>query len=121
MVNILMDNSQAQIITTIKANSLELPLDVSKELEQYSKIFVSKEIDFFRMVHCCENLLSDYKVFGELPNGDKVLLFTARQHFECDCCDCDDCAINCFFCSYMCCDQIIFQMDYKRNNKNFFT
>ena len=38
-------------------NSLELPLDVSKELAQYSKIFVSKEIDFFRVVHCFENLL----------------------------------------------------------------
>lgn len=52
-----MDNSQTQIAIGNTVTSLELPLDVSKELAQYSKIFVSKEIDFFRVVHCFENLL----------------------------------------------------------------
>ena len=52
-----------------------LPLDVTKELAQYQRIFVTKEFDYFKIVHRCEDYLHDYKVFGELPDGDKKLLF----------------------------------------------
>ena len=62
-----------------------LPLDVTKELAQYQRIFVTKEFDYFKIVHRCEDYLHDYKVFGELPDGDKKLLFTVSRHFECKC------------------------------------
>ena len=113
-----MEDSQNQIPTE-KGNFFELPIDVSKELAQFSKIFISAEIDYFRLVHCCENILRDYKVFGQLPNGDKALLFTVRRHF--DCCKCDNWGIGCCCCIYLCCNQIVYQMDYKRNNVNFYT
>ena len=98
-----------------------LPFDVSSELNQYSKVYIAKDIDNFRLFHCFEAIPLDYRVFGELPDGDKKILFTARQHFQC--CNCfDDCSINfCCCCEYMCCDRIVFQMDYKRNEKNFYT
>ena len=58
-----------------KPNSI-LPLDVTRDLTQYSRFFVTKEFDYFKIVHKCEDYLHDYKVFGELPDEDKKLLFT---------------------------------------------
>lgn len=113
-----MEETHTQIPTE-KANFFQLPMDVSTELAQFSKIFISAEIDYFRLVHCCENVFRDYKVFGELQNGDKVLLFTVRRHF--DCCECDTWGIYCCCCAFLFCNQIVFQMDYKRNNLNFYT
>ena len=101
-------------------NPNALPLDVTKDLAQYSKIFVTKEYDYFKVVHFFENYLHDYKVFGELPDGDKKLLFTVSKHFECKLC-CDNCIMTCCCCSYVFCNSIIFQFDYKRNGKPFFT
>lgn len=107
--------------TPISVPVINIPFDVSSELNQYSKVFISKEFDNFRMFHCYESAMCDYRVYGELPDGDKKILFTAKKHFQC-CNYCDDCSINfCCCCEYMCCDRIIFQMDYKRNNKNFYT
>ena len=103
-----------------KPNSI-LPLDVTRDLTQYSRFFVTKEFDYFKIVHKCEDYLHDYKVFGELPDEDKKLLFTVSQHFECKCCW-DNCIVSfCCCCSYVCCNSIIFQLDYKRNGKPFYT
>ena len=97
-----------------------LPFNVATDLDKYSRIFITKEIDYFRIVHCCENFMRDYKVFGETQDGDKILLFTCNHHFQCCKC-CEECAIGCICCSYICCDSIIFQMDYKRNGATFYT
>jgi hypothetical protein len=78
-----------------------LPFDVSSELNQYSKVYIAKDIDNFRLFHCFEAIPLDYRVFGELPDGDKKILFTARQHFQC--CNCfDDCSINICCCCNIC-------------------
>ena len=99
-----------------------LPLDVSKDLAQFSKLFVSISFDNFRNIHCCEKCfpIFDYLVYGELPDGDKKLLFTCKKHAEyCKCCD--NCLISCCICDYFCCNSIVFQMDYSRNNRPFYT
>ena len=99
-----------------------LPFDVAKDLAQFKRILVTKEFDYFKIVHICENYMHDYKIYGELPDGDKKLLFTCSQHFECDFCSClDNCTCNLCLCSYVCCDSIVFQMDYKRNGSPFYT
>ena len=112
--NMTLKNNQTKSATKI-------PFDVSTELDQYSKVFISKEIDHFRNIHCFESIGQDYKIYGELPDGDKKILFTSKKHFQCFNCF-DDCSINiCCCCEYMFCDRIVFQMDYKRNNQNFYT
>ena len=109
--DVVLKNNPTPVIT--------LPFDVSSELGQYSKVFITREIDRFRMFHCFD-FPYDYRIFGELPDGDKKILFSASKHFQwCDCCD--NCSINVCCCEYMCCDRIVFQMDYKKNNKNFYT
>lgn len=101
-------------------NYLALPFNVENDLNFYSKVFVTKSFDFFRSIHCCDLTGFDYIIYGQLPDGDKKILFTSRQHFQCCHC-CDDCTITCCLCEYVCCDRIIFQMDYKRNGVNFYT
>ena len=96
-----------------------LPFDISKDLKQYSKIFVRLQFNPFRTA-CCFERFEEYEIFGELPDGDKKLLFTCKVHFECCNC-CDSCSIDCCLCGYNCCDRIVFQMEYKRNNNNFYT
>ena len=99
---------------------MKLPFDVSNELSNYNRAFITRNADYFRTFHCCELPMFDYNVFGELPDGHKVLLFTVRFHFKCcDCCN--DCSIYCCLGEYVCCDKIIFQLDYRVNNKNFYT
>ena len=61
-----------------------LPFDVSKDLDQFKRILVSKEFDYFKIVHICQDYMHDYKIFWELPDGDKKLLFTCNQHYECN-------------------------------------
>ena len=99
-----------------------LPFNVSTDLNMFSRIFIVKEFDKFRIFHCCDSFSSDYKIYGELPDGDKKLLFTSSHHFECCKC-CDDCHINfcCCLFTYFCCDSIVFQMDYRRNGAPFYT
>ena len=96
-----------------------IPLDVSTELAQYSKLFVTKRYNPFR-TFCYYWYPIDYEVLGELPDGDKKILFTSQIHTR-DCCECRPCLLNCWLCEYVCCDMILFQMDYKRNNKPFYT
>jgi len=97
------------------------PLNISNDLKNYSKIYISKEFNNFRTFHCFESLMKDYIVYGELPDGDKKILFTVKTHFQCCHC-CDSCVISCCcIFDYVCCDRIMFQVDYQRNNLNFFT
>lgn len=103
-----------------------LPLDASNELAQYSKVFITRQ-DQFRIVFCLEKTPS-YTVFGELPDGDKKILFTVKIHFKypncCLCCYCADVRppCNCCgICEIVYHDEIIFQFDYRRNNVNFYT
>jgi hypothetical protein len=100
-----------------------LPLDVSKDLNEFSKFFVTIGFDNFRNIHCCEKCFPsfDFMIYGELPDGDKKLIFTCSKHNQfCKCCD--NCIITYFcLCDYVCCNSIVFQMDYRRNNKTFYT
>lgn len=116
-------NTKDNIIQSSSYNvsDIKLPLDVSKDLNTFSKICISKEFDYYRTIHCFESPISDFIVYGELPDGDRKVLFTVRQHYEC-CNFCDGCSITCCMCcTYVICDAIIFQLDYKRNNECFYT
>ncbi len=99
-----------------------LPFDVSKDLSFYSKIFVAISFDSFRNVNYCDKFISspDFLIYGELPDGDKKLLFTCSKHEQC-CKLCDNCIIPFCLCDLVCCNSIIFQLDYKRNNRTFYT
>lgn len=108
------------IAVPIIFQNIALPFNVENDLNIFSKVFVTKNFDLFRSIHCCEVGGLDYIIYGQLPDGDRKELFTSRQHFQCCHC-CDDCTIPCFLCEYVCCDRIIFQMDYKRNGVNFYT
>ena len=97
-----------------------LPFNVATDLNLFSKISIVKQYDFFKIVHCCQDIIPEYIVYGEMPDGDKKILFTSSFHFECCKC-CDHCTVGCLFCDYVCCDTIVFQMDYKRNGVSFYT
>ena len=124
-VNISPENPDA--FKASPPSGITLPFNVATDLNIFFFFFFVREFDKFRLFHCCDNFGPDYKIYGELPDGDKKLLFTSSHHF--DCCDCyDDCHINfwCFgaigfFLSYYFCDSILFQMDYRRNGAPFYT
>jgi len=97
-----------------------LPLNVATDLHMFNRISIVRQLDFFKIFHCLERMLPSYVVYGEMPDGDKKILFTVQQHFQCCKC-CDQCILTCVCAEYVCCDQIIFQMDYKRNNAPFYT
>ena len=81
---------------------------------------MTKQVDYFGMVHCCELSGRDYNIFGELQDGTKNLLFTVKKHP--DYCDiCNKCTVDCCLFKYVCCDNIVFQMDYMKNNIPFYT
>lgn len=111
-------NEQNMVIQMGSPSSL--PFDVENDLNGFNKVYIAKQFNLFRTFHCCEFLGGDYIVYGLLPDGDKKILFTSKKHYKC--CDiCNDFVINCCFCQYVCCDKILFQMDYQRNNLNFYT
>ena len=115
------DRVMPQIPQVVIARPLNLPIDVQTALNKYQRIYIAREVDSFRNVHCCENFARDFKVYGHDPmNADKNLLFTVRYHFEC-CNVCNSCIITCLVCDYICCDKIIFQLDYKKNGLPFYT
>ena len=99
----------------------EIPLDVKKDLSKYNKFYISKEINFLRLFHCCEFWNSkDFRIFVENEDNDLLNLYTAQHHFEC-CNFCDNCIIGINCCYYACCNSIAYQLDYKRNNRPFYT
>lgn len=110
----------SQPFVVVLNKNLALPFDVETDLSQFTKIYITRDFDFFRSMHCFEGMNTDYIVYGLLPDGDKKILFTSRRHFQC-CHFCEDCSIGCCLCEYVCCDRIIFQMDYKRNGAPFYT
>ena len=113
--------TQVQPVLVYKVNkNTSLPFDVTEELEKYSRIFVTKEVDPFRIIHCFEAASRDYLIYGETKDGDKKLLFTCHNHFECCNC-CDQYIIGGLCCVYACCDSIVFQLDYRRNGNPFYT
>ena len=96
----------------------EIPLDVFTELAGYTKIFITRQYDPFRIFHrCCDNIGCDFIVYGLLPEGDKKILFTIRHHYEC--CEPRNIEISCCLCDIILNDKIIIQFDYRRNNNNF--
>lgn len=97
-----------------------LPLDVETELDKYTKVFITKEYDLFKVVSCFEAADRDYKVYVETKEGDKKILFTSEIHSECCNC-CEQCILGCFCFAYACCHSIVFQMDYRRNGAPFYT
>ena len=100
--------------------SKAIPLDVSTEFARYNKIFITRQYDPFRIFHrCCDNIGCDFIVYGLLPEGDKKILFTIRQHYEC--CEPRNIEISCCLCDIVLNDKIIIQFDYRRNNNNFYT
>ena len=118
---VMMPPQQPSIIVVQSPGMLTLPFNVANDLNMFSRIFVVREFDKFRIFHFCDKLVADYRVYGELPDGDKKLLFTSNRHFQCCKC-CDTCHINfCCCLSYFCCNSIVFQMDYKRNGAPFYT
>ena len=111
-------NEQNMVIQMGSPSSL--PFDVENDLNGFNKVYIAKQFNLFRTFHCCEFLGGDYIVYGLLPDGDKKILFTSKKHYKC--CDyCNDCVIPFGCCCYVCCDKIVFQMDYQRNNLNFYT
>lgn len=112
--------TEPAIVYKINAGATTLPLDVESELQKYSKIFIAKEYDPFRIIHCFEASNRDYIIYVETKEGDKKVLFTSNYHYECCNC-CEQCIIGAFCCGYACCDTIQFQMDYKRNGAPFYT
>lgn len=121
MNNSEINTIQAQPALVYKTNTnTNLPFDVTEGLQKYSRIFVAKEVDPFRIVHCCEAINRDYLIFGEEEDGSKKLLFNSHIHFECCKC-CDQCVVGFLCCGYACCDSIVFQLDYRRNGHPFYT
>jgi len=118
------------IVDQLAKPKVNLPLDVTTELRQYTKFYITKGPDFFRVECCCEDLLPEYNIYGEMPDGDKKLLFTCARHYIfCNCCGCLECCPECCqgcgiyfgYCGYLFTDIIVYQMDYKRNNRGFYT
>jgi hypothetical protein len=126
----ILEDKPSLIVDQLAKPKVNIPLDITTELSQYQKFFITKGQDFFRIICCCEDLIPEYNIYGEMPDGDKKLLFTCTQHFIlCNCCGCSDfcpeycqgCGIFCLCCGYLSTDIILFQMDYKRNNRCFYT
>ena len=44
--------SVPKVIYSIDQGTTSLPFDVSNELSQYSKLYISDEYDIFRNIHC---------------------------------------------------------------------
>ena len=63
------------IVMVPTAVATSLPFNVQTDLNLYKKISIVKQYDYFRILHCCQNLIPDYIVYGEMPDGDKKILF----------------------------------------------
>ena len=110
-----------QSFDKLPTSSSKIPFNVETELN-YKRIFIVKEKDPFKIIHICQPIITnDYQIYGELPDKSKKLLFTVSEHFQCECCDCDNWGFNFACFSLICCDKIIFQLDYRKNNKGFYT
>ena len=101
-------------------SALKLPFDVNNELNIYQRVYIAHQHDVFRIFQTCEVAGAfDYIVYGELPDGDKKILFTVKKHFKCCNC-CDNCIISFGILEFACCNSILIQYDYQRNYNNFY-
>ena len=107
-------------MVTTYAIKTTLPFDVKNDLNMFSKITIVRQYNLYRTFHCMDKYFRDYQMHGILPDGDKKILFTVTRHFECCKC-CEQCIISCCRCDYVCCNSIIFQLDYRRNEAPFYT
>lgn len=114
------NQSEPALVYKVSAGATSLPLDVERDLQKYSRIFIGKEYDPFRIVHCFEAPFRDYRIYVETSEGDKKILFTSHNHYKCCNC-CNQCVCGYLCCGYACCDSIQFQMDYRRNGFPFYT
>ena len=108
----------------VKNSKKQIPFNVEKELGQFTKMYITKENDLFKIAHFCQSLTQDYLIYGEMPDESKKILFTVSEHYECECCCCvdfDQFGIDCCCFSFMLCDKILYQFDYKKNNEGFYT
>ena len=62
----IIENNQmtSEFNTTNNASTILLPFDVTRDLNQFNKIFVRKAFNPFRAA-CCFERLADYEIFGE--------------------------------------------------------
>jgi len=114
------EKSEDQELQTSPSQN-ELPFNVETDLNEFTKIYITKENDPFKISHFFQCLQEDYQIFGEMPDKTKKLLFTVSEHWECECCECDNWGFDCCCISYICCDKILQQFDYKKNNEGFYT
>lgn len=95
---------QAPVVVMPVAVPTSLPLNVATDLSMYNKISVVLQKDLWKITCLYERALPTYVVYGEMPDGDKKILFTCSQHFQC-CTICDQCIIGLPCClEYACCD-----------------
>ena len=114
-----LNQQQPELIIKVKTN-VSIPFDVEEDLEKYSRIYITKQFNPFRIVHCFEAPTRDYIIYGEKEDEDIKLLFTCHTHYECCNC-CEQCVVGCICCGYACCDSILFQLDYRKNGNPFYT
>ena len=72
----ILQDKPSLIANQLEKPKVNIPLDVTTELSQFTKFYITKGVDFFRIVCCCENLIPEYNIYGEMPDGDKKLSFT---------------------------------------------
>lgn len=111
---------EPNLINPVNTKTTTLPFNVETDLKEYSRIFITREFDPFRLIHCCEAPIRDYEIYGETEEKDKKVLFTCSYHYQC-CNYCEQFIIGDLCCGYACCDTIEFQMNYKRNGFPFYT
>lgn len=116
----LNNSTQPKLVYRVNTGPTSLPLDVTQELSQYPRVFISRENDTFALTCCAESYRYEYRIFVETKEGDKKILFTTSSHLKCCNC-CEQCLIGDLCCAYACCDSIVFQMDYRRNGAPFYT
>lgn len=54
-----------------------LALDAKNDWNNYSKIYITKQFDPFRIGHCFEAPNRYYIIYGVTQEGDKKILFNA--------------------------------------------
>jgi hypothetical protein len=108
------------LVYNINTGSTNLAFDVQNGLNEYSKIYITKQFDPFRIVYCGEYPFRDYMIYGLTKEGERKNLFNAIYHYQCCNC-CDQYIIGCLLCGYACCDSIQTQIDYKKDGMPFYT
>ena len=53
---------EPNLINPVNTKTTTLPFNVETDLKEYSRIFITREFDPFRLIHCCEapNVITKY-------------------------------------------------------------